>query len=287
MIRTTILYLLIATAIFGQSKNDFTGSLMLDQSIAFRNTSTANLVEDQIPTTASKKSPLLAALASAAIPGAGEFYTENYFKSAVFFALEAAAITVGLIYDNKGNVQTKKFESFANKHWNVSEYANWTVNNATRLNTNIDTDLLNIYDNNGKVIWSKLNELERAIGGWFSHQIDPYGSQQYYELIGKYEQFTPGWDDFSENPNDPFNFGDRLTDNYYYYSKERGKANEFYNIASKAVLVVVANHFISAIDAAFSAKIHNNKIAAQVSLEKLQLGFEKMYYPSLNISYTF
>jgi len=38
-----------------------------------------------------RKSPWLAAGMSVLVPGAGEFYTESYWKSAAFFAVEVAA----------------------------------------------------------------------------------------------------------------------------------------------------------------------------------------------------
>jgi hypothetical protein len=30
-----------------------------------------------------------------------------------------------------------------------------------------------------------------------SHRLPPHGDQQYYEMIGKYHQYSPGWNDFT------------------------------------------------------------------------------------------
>ena len=31
-----------------------------------------------------------------------------------------------------------------------------------------------------------------------SHNLPPHGDQQYYELIGKYHQYSSGWNDFTD-----------------------------------------------------------------------------------------
>jgi hypothetical protein len=149
--------------------------------------------------------------------------------------------------------------------------------------------MLDVFDSNGKVIWSKLNTLETAIGqgtNYYSHRLAYYGEQQYYEMIGKYPQFNPGWDDFGDE-NKPYKYGDPLTDKFYYYSGERGKANDFYNIASKAVLVVVTNHIISMFDAIWSAAAYNRNLQVNVSLQKEQIGFRTDYSTMLNLKYNF
>jgi hypothetical protein len=234
-----------------------------------------------------KKSPLLAAALSFVVPGAGEFYSESYLKSAVFLALEAAAITVGLIYDKKGDDQTTFFENYANEHWSVQRYAKWTVTNATTINSGIDPSSYNVFNSSGSVNWKELNRLESDLGSYYSHRLAYYGEQQYFEMIGKYHQFNPGWDDFGDE-NTPYVYNsdeNSLTENFRYYADERGKANDFYNVASKAVIVIVANHFISAIDAAWSAARFNKNLELSAELKKLELGYYVEYYPQLNIKY--
>ncbi len=102
----------------------------------------------------------------------------------------------------------KIFAKFSRWLGMFKKYANWTVDNASRINPDIteDNPVLNIFDSNGDVIWSKLNQLETAIGSWYSHQLAPFNDQQYYEMIGKYQQFNPGWNDF--NYSDAYSYGD-------------------------------------------------------------------------------
>ncbi len=47
--------------------------------------------------------------------------------------------------------------------------------------------------------FQKLNYYESQIGkegSGFTHKLPPHGDQQYFELIGKYYQYNPGWNDF-------------------------------------------------------------------------------------------
>ncbi|MEW6702999.1 MAG: hypothetical protein AB1298_09820, partial [Bacteroidota bacterium] len=233
-----------------------------------------------------KKSPFLAGVLSFVVPGAGEFYSKSYIKSAAFIAIEATAITIGLIYNNKGDNQTNFFQNYADKYWSVERYAKWTIKNATKINSNVDPTKYRVFEPNGKVNWDELNRLESDLGSYYSHRLPKYGEQQYYELIGKYPQFNVGWDDFGDE-NTPFVYGDPLTPKFLYYSIERGKANDFYNVAAKAVVVIFVNHILSAIDAVWTASNFNKDLEMHASIEKYNTGFNTVYYPQLNLQYRF
>jgi len=282
-----VLLIVINLSIYAQESIEIklNGTLFFDSNIAFEHSSKID-IKDENNNTVIKKSPLLAGLLSFALPGAGEFYSESYLKSALFVAAEVAAITFGLIYDKKGDEQTISFQNYANAHWDVARYARWTIKNAKSINANVDPNSFNIFLVGGKVNWSELNRLENAIGNYYSHRLAPYGDQQYYEMIGKYPQFNVGWDDFG-NEDTPFNYGDPLTNNFIYYSKERGKANDFYNVASTAVIIVVVNHVLSAVDAAWTASSFNKKINISSDIEKIELGYKKIYSPRINFQYCF
>jgi hypothetical protein len=281
------LLFLINIAINAQESQEqkLSGSLFFDSKTAFNYSSKID-IKDECHNSVTKKSPLLAGLLSFALPGAGEFYSESYFKSALFVAAEIAAITVGLIYDKKGDDQTISFQNYANAHWDVVRYARWTLKNAKNINANVDPNSFNVFIIGGKVNWAELNRLESAIGNYYSHRLAPYGDQQYYEMIGKYPQFNVGWDDFGDE-NTPFNYGDPLTNNFIYYSKERGKANDFYNVASTAVIIVVVNHVLSAVDAAWTASSFNKALNISSGASRIELGYRTIYYPSINLKYSF
>lgn len=294
MKRILFLILVFSGLIYSQEKSDLklTGSLSLDSKLAISEMNLQNYFNDE-QNGVEKKSPYLAVALSAILPGAGEFYTENYLKTAIFVAAEITAITVGLIYDKKGDDQTIVFQNYANSHWNTAKYAQWTIDNLQHLNEQMEnnlraSDYANLfYDaERTKVNLAVLNKLENDIGGWYSHRLPQKGDQQYYEMIGKYPQFNVGWDDYADGER-PFIYGDPLTENFKYYSGERGEANDFYSVAHTAVLVVVANHILSALDAAWSASRYNKNLEASAEVKKFDLGFRTIYYPQLNLQYRF
>ncbi|MEJ5350500.1 MAG: hypothetical protein WHS65_02795 [Melioribacteraceae bacterium] len=279
-----VLIMILSTSIILSQQESLSGVLKIDSKISFVNSLKQDLKTEN--NNSNKKSPLLGAVLSFAVPGAGQFYSKSYIKSAIFVAIEAAAITVGLIYNKKGDDQTDFFQRFANEHWDVKRYALWTITNAVKINPQINTNDFKVFNSDGSVNWKELNRLENAIGGYYSHHLAPFGDQQYYEMIGKYPQFNVGWDDFGDE-HTPFNYGDPLTPNFIYYSRERGKANDFYNIAYKAVLIIITNHIISAVDAAWSTSRYNKNLQISAQLKKDEIGFRTIYYPQLNLQYTF
>ena len=285
-----LFFILVALNISAQDKVQLTGVLGFDSKVAMLSTN-ENIAGDSLMMSIEKsKPPLLAALMSAVIPGAGEIYTGHYLKAAIFLAIEAAAITTGVIYDNKGDDQTAVFEQYARENWDVARYARWTITNLSTLKSSLNADDysdLFLDEAQTQVNWGVLNRLEEDISGYYSHRLAPFGEQQYYEMIGKYPQFNPGWAEFGDDPTTPYYFGDPLVDQFHEYSKMRGEANDFYNVASKAVVIVMVNHLASAIDAALSAASYNKKLKMNLSLEKTNVGYYVEYNPQLNVQFRF
>lgn len=280
--------LIIVTSVItaqGQKPIELSGILSLDNSPKLVQANPANQTSAKINGAA--KSPLMAGALSFFVPGSGEIYTGNYFKAVIFVAVEAAAITTAIIYDNKGNDQTDFFENYAEENWSPAQYARWTQDNLNSLNGGLDPADFNVFKDENRTIvnWSELNRLESSIGAWYSHRLAPYQDQQYYEMIGKYPQFNPGWNDF--NVNSTYQYGDPLTENFLHYSSLRGEANDFYTVAKTFVNILVVNHLLSAIDAAWSASRYNKKIEMDLSMKSMHIGYAKDYYPELNIKYNF
>jgi len=286
------------------NKQFLIGILSLDSGTSFENAQ-KTLLQPQNDNVESKKSPILAGALSFVVPGAGEFYEGNYLKTAVFVAVEVAAITVGLLYNKKGDDQTNYFQNFSYQHWSVYRYADWTLTNIKTLNPNLNpANYSGLLDPKTQTVnWTILNQLETDVAGngqqvpgsFYSHQLFTSGTQSYFEETGKYSQFNVGWDDFgvpnngnylnTPNPYDPTR--GNLTPKFIYYSIERGKANYYYNVASKAVLVVLANHILSAVDAAWTAARINKNLDVNSSIEKYDNGFSISYYPKLNVKFSF
>ena len=283
-----ILVILLSTClVHGQDKKSyFSGSLINDTQLVLNSISDSNNSLN-IDISRSTKSPFLSGLMSFAVPGAGQIYTENYLKAGIFLAVEVGAVILAVSYDKKGDDQTELFENYANNNWSAERYARWTIANLNQLNGSLDPINYNLFDNNGKVNWNELNKLESDIGGYYSHKLAPFGDQQYYEMIGKYPQFNVGWIEFGDDVNKPFDYETPVVAQFKSYSKERGKANDYYNVAKWAVIAVVSNHFISALDAAWSASKYNKKLKLNISIEEKTIGYYQEYYPKLNLLYNF
>jgi hypothetical protein len=270
---------------------NLSGNLTLDSRLALNNYDTLNTTPGiQSPT---KKSQYLAGLMSLVVPGTGELYSENYLKAAIFFVVEAAAITTALIYNHKGDTQTGFFQNYANQHWSALRYAQWTLNNIKNINAGVDatqyqaggSKAILTYTNGVAtgVNWGNLNDLESDLGSGYSHQLPSYGQQQYYELIGKYPQYSHGWD--TSNPTDS-DFH-TLTNQFLWYAHQRGLANEYYKTGSFGVGLLYVNHVLSALDAVWSMDKYNKIIAMNVRLNGVQMTDHVELIPTLNLSFNF
>jgi hypothetical protein len=242
-------------------------------------------------------SPLRAGLFSAVIPGAGQLYTKNYWQSAAFFGAEVLMWVVYASYERKANNQTNLFQNYADAEtgWSVVRYAGWINANfsqAIPINTDPNPNLKSWE----RVQWNDLNAAENAIGGnlnigetGFSHQLAPHGDQQYYEMIGKYAQFGGGWNDAGG-----FTKADVLGNNgignvspqFLAYSKMRGDANSFYNIATTVSYIILANHVLSALEAVWNASKLNHRIKLEGHIESRQIeGNIVEFVPTLHVEY--
>jgi len=274
------------------SKTKLTGNLLTDSKIVSNNFNPANtpVMEFQ---TKEKKSRFLGGLFSIILPGAGEFYAGSYLKAAIFVAVEAAAITTAVVYNNKGNKQTTFFQDYANQHWSVRKYAYWTAQHLSTLAPGMSDADITKYKNdfpdpNSPVNWSILNQMEVAIGSdpgaeGYTHQLPPFGEQQYYELIGKYPQYSHGWDTSNLSDTDYH----VLTSQFLWYADQRGLANHYYSIGSTGVAFIYVNHFLSAIDGVWSVDRYNDTIAMNMRVQPVRFGNKIDYMPTINLSYNF
>ena len=231
-----------------------------------------------------KKSPALAGVMSAVIPGSGELYVGDYLKAAIFFAVEAALITTAIVYDNKGDDQTAQFEAFADDHWSVVKYSNYLIDHKDELGLPGDCSISINPDESLKPWerienWDELNHCESR----FSHRLERHGEQQYYELIGKYGQYSSGWDEFNSATDGFYDVPQIMKD----YAQMRGDANSSYNVSEKAVIGLFVNHLLSAIDAVWSAANYNSDLAVKMRMENLYLADRLEWVPTLNIKYNF
>ena len=262
-----------------ENKNlNLSGSLYTDSKIILNSYqhSQTNQFADDMP---ERKTPMLAGLLSAIIPGAGQIYNEDYWIAGIFIAVEAALITTAIVYDKKGDDQTESFQNFADENWSVVDYAKW-LNQYRNHSITIDetTPGLKPWE---RVNWIELNAAENQESD-LSHTLPPHGDQQYYEQIGKYLQYSSGWNDFPGGANQNI-----VSPNFKFYSGERGRANDFYNTASTAVIGIYINHLLSAAEAVWGATRFNKNLAVNLRVDTHNLAGGVELVPTLNMSFNF
>jgi hypothetical protein len=297
-----IIFLCLIPKVKAQSdKVVLSGNLQIDSRYLFSQNNIINPVQafsaaqfQKETSESGQKSPLLAGLFSLVIPGSGEFYSESYLKAGIFLAVEAAVITTAVIYNKKGDNKTNDFQNYADQNWSVVKYAKWMVDNKDQLGLPGDLTYSDIIVNTDpglppwkQVDFTELNKYESLASQnsqvGFTHELYPHGEQQYYELIGKYHQYSPGWAQFDPNNNDTHNVPQQMLD----YSGMRGKANDYYNIAETFVIGIYVNHFLSALDGAWSAVRFNKNLAINARVEPINLGDRALLVPTLKIAYNF
>jgi hypothetical protein len=196
------------------------------------------------------KSPKKAFIYSLLIPGWGQRYTKSStLKTLGFLAIEAGMWMGYFKYNNDGTKMTDDYEAFADAHWiegtevdscvgdPAESYRGWLAGN-----------------NPDGVCYAETT---------FTHELPDVRDQQYYEMIGKYDQFRGGWDDYwdsvafyeeREGEDGPLI---NISPHRETYNDMRKEANDLLDRANTFIIVSIANHLLSAFDAAISARNYN------------------------------
>jgi hypothetical protein len=203
------------------------------------------------------KSVKRAFLYSMIVPGSGEFYGGSKIKAAVFLGLDVALWAFYFNYHGKGTDKETEYQGFADQHWSENDYIIW---------------LWNTYG-----ILSDRDKYKDPITGdsvYLSHHLPDTKTDQYYEMIGKYEQFTGGWDGL---------------DNRETYLGMRRDSNDLLNKAKYAAMFSLGNHILSAFDAAFTVKRYNKRGEkfSQVELKMRLVEYNQELIPRLSASLRF
>lgn len=197
------------------------------------------------------KSPKKAFLYSLLIPGWGQKYAgSSTLKSVGYLLIEIGSWAGHFSFKNKGDDKTIEFKAYANDYWaegdtTGADYAD--PNNPVYINL----------DENTYRGWLLINTEDGVVSDEeFTETLPSTKTQQYYEMIGKYDQFRGGWDDYWTGDTTQYVTSHRTT-----YMNIRKNANDYLDNANTLVIVSMLNHLISAFDAAISANRHNKKIA--------------------------
>jgi hypothetical protein len=195
--------------------------------------------EPLVKTKIIRKSPKKALLFSALMPGAGELYAESWLKAGFFAAVEVGAWVSYVHYQKKGMDLEDQFKAYADRNWSKERWDAW---------------------------YSGLPDEAKSA---FSHTLPSTKTQQYYEMIGKYMEFNAGWIDV-KNP-DPDIARQDTSKMSLYYMALRERSNRALKAATAMTGVVLANHVISALDAAWTARVFKKEIKQKIEIEYIYL----------------
>ncbi|MFQ5607946.1 MAG: hypothetical protein ACE5GA_08355, partial [Candidatus Zixiibacteriota bacterium] len=220
---------------------------------------------------ADRKSPFKAGIMSFVVPGLGQVYNGAHLaKVGAFVGAEVALWTQYWRFNGIGDDRIVEFQTFADSLWSQSEYRRYL------LGTFGDTS---------------------DAGPNFTHHLPSTNSQQYYEMIGKYDQFSYGWtlaegdtgmvyDPSNDYANNPFASPKRLD-----YNAMRASANDAFSSRDRMLAFALVNHLVSAVDAALGAARHNRSLdAADMGLSvspSVTPGVDWSIIPRINLNYRF
>lgn len=193
------------------------------------------------------KSSKRAFVYSLIVPGSGEFYAGSKIKAALFFGLDVTLWALYFNYHGKGKDEETRYKAFADEQWSEDEYTRWLL---TVYSTNDSVTPYNVCDTfpykDSENKWT-----------YFSHRLPGEKTQQYYEMIGKYDQFAWGWKDYEGAVGDDGTPIPSL--NWNSYIGMRAVSNDWLNKSKYTAMVSLANHILSAFDAAIAVKKYNKK----------------------------
>ena len=203
------------------------------------------------------KSVRRAFLYSLIVPGAGEFYAGSKIKAAAFLTLDVALWALYFNYHGQGKDKETEYQGFADDHWSEDKYIQYLI-----LTYGIDSDR------------KKYKDPVTGDSVYLSHHLPDTKTDQYYEMIGKYEQFTGGWDGL---------------DNRETYLGMRRDSNDLLNKAKYSAMFSLGNHILSAFDAAFTVKRYNKRGEkfSQVELKMRLVDHNQELIPRLSASLRF
>jgi hypothetical protein len=293
------------------------------------------------------KSPLLAAGLSLAVPGAGEFYGGDYLRSGIFFGIEAFMLSMWYYYESDGDDKRDEFRSYADRFFDEDLYYGGLLGMTQNFKHYMEIEMpwrdaslywnyeyfsnrdewehitppggvpdsLGVHDFLTLSFKDPFNSAPYALvslaGGssQFTHNLPETKTQQYYEMIGKYHQFSCGWNDFDgyeynedgsvmmetkyvrnaegENvevviPKFKSGIFDYSENGYRsarvdIYEVMRDDANKAYEMGQNFLMITLVNHVASAFDASYVIK-SRYQIDTQLRLENTDkadnLGFD-------------
>lgn len=221
-------------------------------------------------------------LYSLVLPGAGQYYNKSpLWKSALFAGMELAGLAAWWSWKSKAEDIRLEYEQFGTDHWSLSD---WYTNTQLIFPDNYSS----MFSGTHKIMLIAgdeyfssefLDSLWGVYGDW--SQIDFIRDRDFFENIGKYDQFVGGWDDCYDGSTQLWyeeekDVGDsteviKLTPNKDHYRDLRFDSNTLLDYSKYAISAVMFNHVFSALEAVWwsqriSARKNEEDIETDVGL---------------------
>jgi hypothetical protein len=178
---------------------------------------------DSTGTADAEHDPARMFLLSLAVPGAGQV-VQGEKRGYVYMAAEIALWAGFLTLNDKGLDERARYEDYADTHWDFEGYSAW-------------------YDANCADCAK-----ERA-DDYACRPLAEYGTQEYYEDIGKYDTYWSWWSDSGSGSGAP-EFLDVRND----YWGMRVESNLHLRQARYSMTAAFLNHLVSSLDSFLSAR---------------------------------
>lgn len=212
-----------------------------------------------------EKSPGKAFLMSALIPGAGEIYTGKWGRAAGFLGMEALFWTMHFVKKSQGQDIEDEYKKYADNYW---DFETW-LNRSTQFE-GIGPEgshhlyaIVEKFDSNNDS-WVPIDSTVFVVGEDYDQVMNEYyqifhsegirfvpvKNRDFYENIGKYDQFSAGWDDFETDST--------VSDHRDHYLTRREDSNNALKMASQFGTGIIINHIVSAIHAQIMAKTYKS-----------------------------
>jgi hypothetical protein len=183
----------------------------------------------------SKRDYIVPVLLSAAVPGLGEISTGHWKRGVPLVAVDIATWSLYAYFQNEGHNWRDDYEAFADIHW---LYDQWQANLETYYNDPQDPTH-DFYDP---------TQPYNCTCPYIPKEED---KQHYYENIGKYLYYYPGWDDWQYS-------GDPATSDSQSrraeYASMRQSSNDNFDHASAMIVVAMLTRVGSMIQTALLVK---------------------------------
>ncbi len=216
-----------------------------------------------------ERSVAKAAALSLLVPGAGQFYVGDKVRAVPFFLVDVAGWAAYFGFHSQGKNREEGYRTYADQHWDAQNYFVF-------LDTALGITSRSDFDPTGRAYNSQQQGLQRSdvflvvdSGFIFSHHVPTRQGEdtanfnknfEYYESIGKYDQFFAGWDAFAN----------RRT-----YLNMRADANSSFSKSKAGIIVSLADRLVAAVDAALAARRFNQKIDKN---REIEIGFRVIRY---------